>query len=277
MKLLKALKYRFLKSLKLVPALAPRPTCTKEIIRKARSFRTVRNSVQTLVLGSSHGFCGYQARQGEFNWCMDSQDLYYSRSIYKKYADLPSLKRVIAFYSVFSAGHILELTKEKDMCAVYKVVLDIPYRFERDEKLIESESIVKEFDELFPFIRKDKCGNNIKYNVFPVPVEERAAKHLKNNRRGNNQTAYVAEMAALAKAKGHEFYVVVPPFRSDYMALMPPFEETFKELLALDGVKIFNFFGNENFSGGDFGDTDHLNKSGAMKLTRLIRDKISAG
>lgn len=183
MKLLKALKYRFLKSLKLVPALAPRPTCTKEIIRKARSFRTVQNSVQTLVLGSSHGFCGYQARQGEFNWCMDSQDLYYSRSIYKKYADLPSLKRVIAFYSVFSAGHILELTKEKDMCAVYKVVLDIPYRFARDEKLIESESIVKEFDELFPFIRKDKFGNNIKYNVFPVPVEERAAKHLKNNRR----------------------------------------------------------------------------------------------
>ena len=84
-------------------------------------------------------------------------------------------------------------------------------------------------------------------------------------------------MAALAKAKGHDFYVVVPPFRSDYMALMPPFEETFKELLALDGVKILNFFGDENFSDGDFGDTDHLNKSGAMKLTRLIRDKISVG
>lgn len=68
-------------------------------------------------------------------------------------------------------------------------------------------------------------------------------------------TAYVAEMAAPAKAKGHEFYVVVPPFRSDYMTLMPPFEETFKELLALDGVKILNFFGDENFSDGDFGDT----------------------
>ena len=90
-------------------------------------------------------------------------------------------------------------------------------------------------------------------------------------------TAYVAEMAVPAKAKGHEFYVVVPPFRSDYMTLMPPFEETFKELLALDGVKILNFFGDENFSDGDFNDTDHLNKSGAMKLTRLIRDKISAG
>ena len=61
------------------------------------------------------------------------------------------------------------------------------------------------------------------------------------------------------------------------MTLMTPFEETFKELLALDGVKILNFFGDENFSDGDFNDTDHLNKSGAMKLTRLIRDKISAG
>ena len=72
------------------------------------------------------------------------------------------------------------------------------------------------------------------------------------------------------------FYIVIPPYRSDYKKLLPEdnvlFEKVYK--MNFENVKMLNFYNSKNFDDSDFGDTDHLNEKGAMKLTREIRKII---
>lgn len=75
--------------------------------------------------------------------------------------------------------------------------------------------------------------------------------------------------------KGHDLFVVIPPFRSDYTKLLPPFEEVFAPLLSLTqkdaSIHLLDYFHDTDFADDDFGDTDHLNLQGAKKLTQKIR------
>lgn len=245
--------------------------------KKYFALQLFENVMETLVVGSSHGFCGYWAeeRLHEINACEPSQDLYYSYEIYKKYADAPRLKNVVLFYSVFSPGSVLELTSQADGCDCYRYFYGIPYRFGGNTE----KRGAREAFSLFVERMKKKPDFHYVENVTKPPVfdtdpRERAASHLKNNKRDENQTVYVAKAAALAKEKGHRLYVVVPPARSDYTACLPPFEEIFAELLKLkDGVRILSFFGDSRFSDSDFCDTDHLTADGAKKLSALIREQ----
>ena len=104
-----------------------------KISYKVREFRSLENETQTVVLGSSHALYGYKPERTEFNFAEPSQDLYYSYKIYEKFCDFKKIKRVILFYSVFSAGHILEKTRWVKLCAIYKKVLGIPYRYNETE------------------------------------------------------------------------------------------------------------------------------------------------
>lgn len=248
--------------------------------KKFFSLKMKENTVKTLVIGSSHGYYGFVADDGynEFNAADTSQDLYYSYEIYKKFADAPKLKNVVLFYSVFSPGFSIELTEEKFRSDFYRYIWDIPYRFTPDGSRPEA------LKEIALFVQNEKPDasyvGNCAYSFFMggISTEERVGHHLKHNRRRQNQTEYVRKAALLAKEKGHDFYVVIPPHRSDYTKLLPPFEEVFPELLALkNDVKIVSFLGDERFEDSDFGDMDHLNRTGAEKCTALVREILSRG
>ena len=85
-------------------------------------------------------------------------------------------------------------------------------------------------------------------------------------------------MINLANRKGHRFVVVIPPCRSDYTALCPPYDELFAELLGVlrrhHNVSLLSFWGDSSFVDSDFGDMDHLNRQGAEKLTAKINSQL---
>ena len=229
-----------------------------------------------MIIGSSHGFYGYRAEESlhEINACEPSQDLYYSYEIYKKYANAPRLKNIVLFYSVFSPGSLLELSCHNHLCDSYKFIYGIPYRFTNE---CEREKIRSVYTSFIVKIKNHPdfhyVGNVQKPVFFPLDAEKRAKEHLKGNKRNENQTFYVEKAAKLAREKGHNLYVVIPPAHSDYIKNLPPFEELFAELLKLkDNVKILSFFGDDRFTDADLGDTDHLNEQGAKKLADIVRD-----
>ena len=241
-----------------------------------------KNTMKTLIVGNSHGFYGYRAEGGlnEINACELSQDLYYSYELYKKNADAPNLKTVVLFYSVFSPGLIVEFTEEQWRCDFYKFFYNIPYRFHTDA---EKEKVLKGMAAhvetwAAPPLETAYIGNHDYSSFLPegIALSERVRKHLKNGKRPTNQTEYVRKTALLTKEKGHDLYVVIPPHRSDYTRLLPtPYEGLFPDLRALkQDFKILSFLGDSRFADSDFGDMDHLNKTGAEKLMGFIREAM---
>ena len=250
---------------------------------KVQEFYRLKNMTETLVLGSSYAFYGYRAQKGEFNFGEPSQDLYYSFEIYKKFSDMPNLKNVVLFYGVFSPGHILEKTKLNTSCEFYKKFLSIPYRYNKYDSGITEKFLICDHFLFHKKFHKNMYGNAVEYlnaNIKGEEVKERVAGHLKNNRRQNNQTAFVEKCASLARQKNHAFYIVLPPFRSDYTRLLPPFDEVFAPLISLlktdKSVHFLNYLGDADFCDEDFFDPDHLNLNGARKLTPKIRSKLTA-
>lgn len=170
----------------------------------------------------------------------------------------------------------MELSSDSNSCNSYEFLYGIPYRFTneyKNEKIKEAYSV---------FIAKIKNYPDFHYigNVsdpffVPIDAEKRAKDHLKINIRNENQTFYVEKAAKLAREKGHNLYVVIPPAHSDYIKNLPPFEELFSELLNLkNDIKILSFFGDDRFTDADMGDTDHLNEQGAKKLATFVREII---
>lgn len=240
------------------------------------------NTMETLVLGSSHGLYGYRAddSRNEVNACIASQDLYSSYEFYKKYAHAPRLKNVVLFYSVFSPGFITELTTEKGFSDLQRFFFGIPYRFSFDDEKRELfRNLARLVAEEREALKDYSYIGNCEYTFFIPPetdAESRVSAHVKHNRRNNNQNEYVKELIQAAGEKNHNLLIVIPPVRSDYAKLLPPFEELFPDLLRLkDDVRIVSFLNDGDFSDDDFGDTDHLNKTGAEKLTEKIRNHLS--
>ena len=251
------------------------------VYAKAEAATVCRDSLRTLVLGSSHGDYGFVPEGDEFNLCGASQDLYLSYALYERCSDFPSLKTVVLFYSVFSAGSETEKTIEKERCLYYKKFWDVPYRF-------HDESFWKPKEEPFAAwlrahkveTRPDYRGWDDRHAFLPesASVENRVESHLKNNRRRNGQVAYVEKMIELANRKGHRFVVVIPPCRNDYTAFCPPYDELFSELLGVlrrhHNISLLSFWGDSSFVDSDFGDMDHLNRRGAENLTAKINAQL---
>ena len=269
--------YRLKKHFNLIP-----PTPFSVVLEKKRLLSGMRDTVETLVLGSSHGDFDFHAAGNEFNFCISSQDLYTSYEIYKKYADLKNLKTVILFYSVFSPGFDQEMTNDREAPVIYKTLLDIPYRHPERNNYEKTEKAFLKYarSDKYYYDHMDARGNfdhsSFISSDIASDVEKRVIGHLKNNARENRQTKYVAEMRKLAEERGHTFAVVIPPARSDYMQRMPPRETVFKDLFALKDVRVLDYFGSPDFSDDDFGDMDHLNLQGALKLSGFIRDALAS-
>ena len=283
---LKLKKYRYvyetlLHPKPLLPPFVPK-TIFDQFFRKFFCLQLRENTVETLVLGSSHGFYGYTADDArhEVNICTSSQDLYCSYELYKRYAHAPCLKNIVLFYSVFSPGLITEVTSDAVFIDLLHFFFDVPYRFtfEREkEELFRNLAFVaaEEKEKYKDFNYTGNCSYDF-FMPMETSVESRVQSHLKNNGRNNNQTEYVRKLVKAVGQNNQKLLIVVPPCRSDYFKLLPSFEELFPDLLSLkDDVRIVSFLNDGDFSDADFGDMDHLNKNGAGILTEKIRNYLS--
>ena len=96
--------------------------------------------------------------------------------------------------------------------------------------------------------------------------------------RNNNQIKYLGDIVKLARQKHHKVYVVLPPYRSDYLKCLPEesivYRELFDFLKENPDVKLLNFQLSSDFKDSDFDSPDHCNKSGGLKLTKKIKSAM---
>lgn len=253
---------------------------------KARKAVLLAPQIELAVLGSSHAQCGFCETDRDINLGIASQDLYYSYRLYLKCRLMfLNLKRVVLFYSDFSAGFEEERSKMISETLKYNQYFGIPpknpilYAEKNiDTSLNFAPFETKEFDfgapYPFPFASEDlKTAEGIKIRV---------QKHIKHALRDNNQTAFVEKLIRAVSDDGIRLLVVVPPVTEEYLSYIPPGTNLFGKLETLldrYGKKALylNCYRDKDFTDEDFADCDHLNQRGAEKLTAKIRQKFLEG
>ena len=251
-----------------------------EHYKKYKEFEDTKDSVKTLILGSSHGAYGYIAKEDEYNLSMSSQDLYYAYKLYEKYSDLPNLKNIVLFYSVFTNGFIIDKTSEKERALAYKKLFNIPIRYECLYLKLRNFSFAHYLKKVKKRPVVHNNGNMEYYYFFVSPEitpELRANQHLKNNLREEKQNIWLEKFIKLAEEKNQNVYIVLSPATKEYKACLPNSSELFKDLYNVNGLEkatLINLYDSEMFDSEDFGDLDHLNSKGAEKLSNYVRNLI---
>lgn len=236
--------------------------------------------LRNLVLGSSHGRDGFVPSRFDFNAANSSQDLYRAWKLYEYTVNNngKNLKRVILFWSVFHAGLELEKTREFVRCIPYKGLYNIPYasRFPIDDAYGLGLLHAQEKTTVCPEGFRGRATYDLTH--FKEPTETLVAKHLKNTMRNNNQIKYLGAIVELARKMGHKVYVVLPPYRSDYLKCLPDQEIVFRELFEFlktnSDIKLLNLQYDKDFIDSDFDSPDHCNEQGGIKLTTKIKEAL---
>jgi hypothetical protein len=253
--------------------------------RKRNGFLDAGRQVRVLAIGSSHGAYGFDASRlgGAYNLCTTSQDLAHSRLLYDfAVRNGAPLSDVVVFYSVFSEGLELARTDDRWRCAVMKEVFALDHDY--GDPLIDQEfarcagvsSGLRASNELSGYVHEPDPW------FFPESygAERRANDHLKHRARGG-QNGHLARLVEQARAAGQQVLVVLSPARADYRAHLPPPEELFADLYALEraegGFDILNLFDHPAFAAEEFGDFDHLHphRAGPGKLVRIVADRLT--
>lgn len=262
------------------------PALTRHLIichYKELNFQHIKDQLSTIVLGSSHGYYGFNTNMlpHSFNLCSPSQDLKYSYLLLDKVnRECNKLKNIILFYSIFSPGSDVEKSASERVVAIAmnnKYQLGINYS---EEELISLNNFAKNI--------KIECENPKNYDHGYPPfilesindsygVSNRARDHLRFNLR-HNSLGYLSKIIALAYHRRQRIFIVLPPYRSDYKReIIQNGGNRYSGLtttleLAKSFIKpvVLDFFDNTNFIDSDFIDFDHLNHEGAIKLTNIV-------
>jgi len=251
-------------------------------IRKRKAFPYVKNNICNIVLGSSTARDGWVPSKKDFNFGMSSQDLYHSYNLYKWCVSqgVPKLKKVILFFDVFSPGLQLEKTQEAYKSIIYKQLFNVECAFKIDNKY---KNFIKKLTKYIQYKHvKSVSGyyGKSEYNTFDnvVDIQSLVELHLKNNMRNNNNIDYIDEIYNAINHNKQKLYIVIPPYRYDYLDCLPDKGSLFYKLYLkckYKNIKILDFLCDTRFSKEDFSDSHHLNKKGASKLTSLINQMIN--
>lgn len=247
-----------------------------ELQGKKQGLLLRKEAIETVCLGSSHGAYGFYPplfSDTSYNLCSTSQDLYYSSELYNYCTkQLPNLKNIILFYSVFSPGFDLQKTNEKATCQLFNENFDIPYKYDEFSKTEIKKVAASDIDFENGFFnqRPFMKGDN---------VQERAKTHLRENRREVKQTIFLEKIVEESIKNSYTLTIVTSPVTEEYRENMPDQEELFKDICSLQkkyNFEIVDFYSDSSFTSDDFGDFDHLNFTGAKKLTNKLKSLLKA-
>ena len=253
-----------------------------ELILKYDEWKLKKSDIETLILGSSHAAAGFVSKQYSptaFNLASASQDLYYSYRLLQCCSkESKKLKEVYLFFSVFSCGSELQKTSEKERCAYFKYLFEIPYKYKTDKDL------ERYYKQASLYYKKKENNKKIDTNGFieqkiffdkNFPVEERARTHLRENQRINDSLSFLEKIRDFCIQNNIKLFIIIPPARKDYREALPDESILFEKLYKIKNLPIIkSYYADENFVYSDFGDFDHLNGQGAQKLTSLIKKDV---
>jgi hypothetical protein len=249
------------------------------VCKKKLSFENHINDIENLVCrgsNSDYSFIpGYVPNS--FNIGLISSDLYTTYHLYENYKNrLTNLNNLIVFLNIPSPGYSLVRTSERYRAVALKYFFNINY---------ESENyIIKRYEKwIFGKCKKlNKVDIPINYMGYEnksqysneISAKQRAKTHLRENLREPDQMLWIYKLIELAKTKNVRVILIIPPIRSDFKNELPVKEKLFSKFykLELDNVKLLDLYDSNCFDDSDFGDTDHVNESGAIKISKLINE-----
>ena len=258
------------------------PYVFEEAYIKKQGIEAKADTIQILGLGSSHCARDFNTDliPNAFNLGTTDQDLYTTEFLFRKYLpNLKNLKKVIFFYGIFSPGHELIKTNSEKTVAIHHYIFDIPYQV---PYLSEYQKAFKHRMKKAHKIPPSVSGylpTDLDVSRHPLNPEVRAKSHLKNNNRETNQTKHLENIYQLCKKAGVVMYVVIAPVRHDYVAALgdETDEHLFRELFAFTNkqhIPILNVMRDSSFTDDEYFDCDHLNRKGALHLTKLVQKFI---
>lgn len=255
----------------------------KELSLKRTSFLSNISSIETLVVGSSHGdYCFDPSLvPNSFNFCHASQDLLRSLRILEyAYECGAVIRNVICFFSVFSPGFELQCTSERARIAAYNYLFGTNDNADDDIVSAAYSSIAFEGDiietnaEQFykGFVRSNKRF----YIKDKTMIQRRLEKHLMFNKMSGSMS-YLDSIIKFTRHHGQNLLVVIPPVQVQYRNYMPPFDSLFGSLPRDEFSLLDLFSSSNNIADDSFGDTDHMLplSSGVKVVAERINESLN--
>lgn len=251
------------------------------IYNKKKGLVKSCHEIETLVVRGSNADFGFDPSlfPNSYNLGLTSTDLYSTYYIYQSVNKrMPNLKNIIIYLNPASIGFELGRTREKYRLFAYKYFFDVPIVYDLsnlkiEKKVLLSSLKVKNKDEEYlnmsnGYVAHNGCHENYKAN-------ERVRTHLRENKREPDQINWLKSLVEAIEREGKKAYLVITPMRSDYKDLMPDENEIYKKIFnEFDSEIILNFYNDNDFDDMDMFDTDHLNDTGAKKLTKKIYKRL---
>lgn len=255
-----------------------------------------KDTVETIVLGSSHGDYAFDPAYlpGSFNLCYRSLDLKHCYSLYQRAIQMcPNLQNIVLFYSVFSPGNMLERSPtEADIGPLFSALFDLDVEYQADNLIQLAQALTTRLQEgmaaalVEEAVKLDGHAGFLPAYKGVAPASEaqsRLLSHIKLNYEAGADY-YLLKILALANRLGHGVTLVVPPVTSFYRnTLNARSSILFRELIEVVGlfpwtvpIKLLNAYDDDSYKDEFFVDTDHLDArgEGTRMLSRAIAKMV---
>lgn len=248
---------------------------------KSLGLQAAEKNIKTLIVRGSIADYSIHPKylKNSYNLGLTSSDLYTSYYLYHNLkTQLKHLDRIILFAGVFTQGYALSQTKERFRMVAYNHFFKIPIPSELKIKKRYISSNKTKCKRLKVNIPTDFRGYHKKhFFISNYEIEDRVKKHLRENEREPNQLMWLKKLHDEISKDRKELIIVLPPYRSDYLTLLPETKILYSKLLSLNLIeaKFINYNDCNLFDDSDFGDSYHLNEKGAIKLTKDLSNRTN--
>jgi hypothetical protein len=259
-------------------------------------FEQMRDTLETVVLGSSHGDYAFDPAHlpNSFNLCYRSLDLKHCYALYQRsIQQCPNLKNIVLFYSVFSPGNMLERSPvERDIGPLFSALFELDVEYEADHLIHLTRVLTEQLQNGMAATLVEEAAKVGGHAGFlpayrgATPSSEfqnRLLSHIKLNYEAGADY-YLLKILALADRLGHRVTIVIPPVTSFYRSTLNTRSSVlYRELIEVmelfpwtSPIKLLNAYDDERYEDSFFIDTDHLNAlgEGTRMLSQAIADMV---
>lgn len=270
--------------------------------------------IDTVITGSSYGLLGIDENMltHEVNTSLPSQDLYYSlKAVYKLWEDNPNIKNVVLCCGYYIYHWDLSMVRNSTEQQRISMVYEPIFHDTHNAVLLPPNSSVLPKSHIFDIqkcveatIRAEStktyyCSENPRSlwalrlwqdpskDWIQLSEEERRDAGKKRAIQHNGNTKYVNTLRentilfhkfiSFCTQKKIQVLMVVTPGSKYYCKYLDPvFKEAYYDVLnGTEGtIHLLDLYTDESFGEEDFLDTDHLNDSGAKKMTTMILETL---
>jgi hypothetical protein len=255
-------------------------------------------SVETLVLGNSHGYYDIMPSglgSNCYNLAMVSQTLEYDYLLLTKY-DFSHLKRVVLVVDNSNCFDMpLDKSQEWYRCTFYRLYMgcgrhgllskygfelsNVPAARKKVERYADTGRVMADslgWGEDYDTKEADNPRLSIEYS------KDRAEKHrLRSYSDYAENKAWLLRLTQWCKARGVELDIVSAPVWKTYREDISPRQKTLladavREALGCGASAWLDYTADTQFGAADFYDCDHLSHAGADKFTKILKLALDA-